>query len=151
MLAELQGRNSEVWERLVRGEVKGWQKTTKKGKGHKDKGDKGWTKEADLAFKLTCLYFGLPVAPMGWEQSETKRWWETKKMKEQKRQERQQERAESGGYYYPGYEDDSEDEMMEDEMGNLVMRPKGEDPIKFLNCYGKRVYDKDVIRGELLA
>ncbi|ESA41847.1 uncharacterized protein NCU06930 [Neurospora crassa OR74A] len=134
VLAELQGKNSERYKRLVKGEVKGWQK-----KG--DNNNEGWAKEADLAFKLTCLYFGLPVAPMGWEQSETRRWWE----KKQQQQQQQQQMSGAGGsesergYGGPGYDEE------EDDMGNIVRRPR-EDPIKFLNCYGKRVFEKDAVR-----
>ncbi|KAK3949734.1 hypothetical protein QBC32DRAFT_377986 [Pseudoneurospora amorphoporcata] len=134
-LAQLQGRNSDVYQRLVRGEVPGWRKEVAKGsKGDKKRvkaDNQGWAKEADLAFKLTCLYFGLPVAPMGWEQSETKRWWE-------KRQQTMKVR-ERGGYGGPGFDE------VEDDMGNVIRRPR-EDPIKFLNCYTKRVFEKDAIR-----
>ncbi|KAJ4400970.1 hypothetical protein N0V85_005622, partial [Neurospora sp. IMI 360204] len=147
VLAELQGKNSERYSRLVKGEVKGWAKTkestsskgssTSKGKkgdknlkGEGEEENHGWAKEADLAFKLTCLYFGLPVAPMGWEQSETRRWWEKKQM--------MMGVTQKGGYG-AGYDE------VEDDMGNVVRRPR-EDPIKFLNCYGKRVFEKDAVR-----
>lgn len=137
-LAELQGKNAEVYELLVRGEIPGWAKpsskgnSSKKGKGKKRE-DKGWGKEANLAFKLTCLYFGLPIAPMGWEQSDTKKWWEKVKKV-----------GSTVTMMGPGYDE------VEDDMGNMVMRPR-EDPIKFLNCYTDRVYEKDIIRGELLT
>ncbi|KAK3388621.1 hypothetical protein B0T20DRAFT_511276 [Sordaria brevicollis] len=131
VLAELQAKNSEAYQRLITGEVKGWQKPATKGrKSKKAANEKGWAKEADLAFKLTCLYFGLPVEPMGWEQSETKKWWERKQSEAMAPQE---------PGYGPGYED------VEDEWGTVV-RKQREDPIKFLNRYGKRYFEKDVVR-----
>ncbi|KAK3346622.1 hypothetical protein B0T25DRAFT_282326 [Lasiosphaeria hispida] len=78
-----------------------------------------WKKTADLAFKLTLAYFGLPVAPLRADFSQQ----------------------------FPRFGDESDVEGEVLEAGDDDAPEGGR--LRFLNCYKFRSYEHDVLRGML--